>query len=115
MLDQDFCTFLEYKITAAFENSKDEDLKGFWCDGITLPALEIYYSQKFVNDNRKIILTALIGKTGQDEYELTLNFGQQSLSKYARELDISECVPDPQNGKFFDVDTIKRTMTIQLD
>ena len=37
MLDQNFCEFLENKITKALGNSGDKRLKGFWCDGIVLP------------------------------------------------------------------------------
>jgi hypothetical protein len=60
-------------------------------------------------------LTAFIGKTGQDKYELTLNFGQKALSKYARGLDILECVPNPQNLNSFMIDTEKHQIIIQLD
>lgn len=114
MIDQDFCDFLEYEICNALAVSDNEQVKGFWCDGVLLPTFENYYSQKFVNDNRKIITTAFVGKTGQDEYELTVRLGGRSLSKYARGLDISDCVPDFINPHSLDIGTTKKKLTIQF-
>lgn len=55
MLDQEFCGFLEYSLCKAFENSDNEAIKSFWCDGILLSATAGSYSQKSINDNRRII------------------------------------------------------------
>lgn len=74
MLDPNFCDFLEYEISKACTNSTNEELKHFWCDGVLLPSNENEYSEKFVNDERKIVMTALIGVTGQDKYELIMKF-----------------------------------------
>ena len=115
MLDHDLLTFLEYEISKAFENSDNEAIKGFWCDGILLPESSNSYSQKFVNDNRQIILKAFIGKDGQTEYELTLKFGNKALSRYARSLDIKECLPTLNKTKWFDIDTKGRKIEILLD
>jgi len=113
MLDQDFCEFLEYKISKALQNSDNEEIKGFWCDGILLPSSKSNYSQKFVNENRQIILKAFIGKNGQTEYELTLKFGNKALSRYARNLDIKECIPNPD--KIYWIDTKQRKVLIELE
>jgi len=115
MLDENFCVFLEYTICEAFEHSENEQIKGFWCDGILLNQSEYTYSQKFVNDNRQVKLKAFIGKDGQTEYELILRFGRKALSRYARNLDIKECVPSPEDSFFFDIDTKHKRIEIQLD
>ena len=115
MLDNEFCSFLEHEISKAFANSNNDRVKHFWCDGVLLPTFENEYSKKFVNDNRQIIMTAFMGLSGQDKYELTLKFGNKSLSKYARDLDISECVPNPENSNWFDIDTERQKISIQLD
>lgn len=115
MIDQEFCDFLEYRISDALVNHSDERLKGFWCDGVLLPDAEIDYSPKTVNDKRKIILTAYTGKTGQDLYELTMHFGSKSLSRYARGMDITECVPSAETGNWIEVDPVLHKMSIQLD
>ena len=104
MLDNEFCEFLELEISKGFTNSTNDRVKHFWCDGVMLPTFKNEYSKKFVNDNRQIIMTAFIGLSGQDKYELTLKFGNKSLSKYARDLDISECVANPDNSNWFDID-----------
>jgi hypothetical protein len=72
MLDQDFCSFLEYRIGEAFGNSARDPLKHFWCDGVLLPPFEADYSIKTVNDKRQVVMSAYIGPTGQDTYKLTL-------------------------------------------
>jgi hypothetical protein len=115
MLDHEFCAFLEYEITKALANSTTDKVNHFWCDGVLLPTIEREYSKKFVNDNRQIVMTAFIGLSGQDKYELTLKFGNKSLSKYARGLDISECVPNPENSDWFDIDIEKQKISIQLN
>lgn len=115
IIDQDFCEFLEYEICKAFEYSDNDQIKGFWCDWILLNQPDSSYSQKFVNDNRQITLKAFIGKDGQTEYELTLKFGNKALSRYARNLDIKECVPNPDKQNWFDIDTKRNKIEIQLD
>ena len=95
MINQDFCEFLEHEICKAFKHTDNDQIKGFWCDGVLLNQPDSSYSQKSVNDNRHIILKAFIGKDRQAEYELILKFGNKALSSYVRNLDIKECVPNP--------------------
>lgn len=115
MLDQDFCETLEYKISEALENISDEKAKGFWCDGVLLSEPDNYYSQKFINDNRQAKMKAYIGKDGQGVYSLTLKLGSKALSRYARNLDIAECIPQTDFAKWFGIDTSKQEIEIQLD
>lgn len=115
MLDKAFCEFLEYEICRAFEFSDNEKIKGFWCDGVLLNQPDKDYSQKSVNDTRQIKLKAFIGIDGQTEYELTLKFGNRALSRFARNLDIKECIPNTEKPNWFDIDTKKNKIEIQLD
>jgi hypothetical protein len=115
MLDKDFCEFLEYEICKAFKHSDNEEIKGFWCDGVLLYQPDNFYSQKFVNENKQIILKAFIGKDGQTQYELTLKFGDKALSLFAKNISIKECVPNPNKPKWFDIDTQRNKIEIQLD
>lgn len=122
MIDRTFCELLESRLAKAFANSSNGQLKGFWCDGIldenfesnVLPVVESPYSKKYLNDNRKMKLTAFAGQSGQDRYELTLLFGRKALSRYAKGLDISICVPDPISDACLEIDIINRTIAIQL-
>ncbi len=115
MLDQDFCSFLEYRIGEAFEKSSREPFNHFWCDGVGLPPFEADYSIKTVNDKRQVVMSAYIGPVGQDKYELILKFGKKALSRYARGFDISECVPSPESDNWWEVEIDRRTILIQLD
>ena len=104
----------EYKITAAFRNSPDDFLKRYWCDGVLLPAFEYEYSKKHVNDNGKIILTAFIGIDGQDKYEIQLRIGEKALSKFAKGLDISDCIQDLETKDVFSFDSLQKQLLIEL-
>jgi hypothetical protein len=115
MLDQNFCEFLEYEITKALSNSKDERIKGFWCDGVLLPDSESEYSKKSVNDKRQVVMTTFTGQTGQDKYELTLRFGKKALSRYSRDLSLEECVPNPEDNNWFEIDPTNKKMVLQFD
>lgn len=115
MLDQNFCEFLEFEITNALSNSKDERLKGFWCDGVLLPDNEKEYSNKAVNDKRQVVMTAFLGRTGQDKYELTLKFGKSAASRYAKNLNLEECIANTKDNNWLDIDTLNKKMVIQLD
>ena len=114
MLDQSFCQSLEYKLCDIFENLDDESVKGFWCDGVLLSEADNSYSQKFVNDNRQIKLKAFVGKDGQVLYKLTLKFGKKALSRFARNLDIVECIPLTEVQDWFSIDSSKKEIEIQL-
>jgi hypothetical protein len=115
VLDQDFCEFLAYELCKAFKQSDSDQVKGFWCDGVLLCESECSYSQKFVNDNKQVILKAFVGKDGQTEYELILKFGSKALSRFARNLDIKECVPGPNELHWCDIDTAQNRIEVQLD
>jgi hypothetical protein len=114
MIDHDFCSFLEYRLTSAFKYSVDGIIKQFWCDGVVLPSNENEYSKKFVNDTRQIVATAYLGKTGQEEYRLVIKFGEKALRRYSRDLDIKECVPDPEKDDWYITEAEKKQIIIQL-
>jgi len=114
-INQDFYEFLEYEICKAFECSDNKETKGFWCDGIALSQHNNSYSRTFLNDNRQVSLRAFIGKDGQTEYELILKFGNKSLSRFLRNLDIKEYLPNPDRQNWFSIDTKRKKIEIQLD
>ncbi len=110
-----FCIFLAYHLGKAFELSGREDLRGFWCDGVSAhPFVENQLSKKSVNDKRKILTEAGIGKTGQDKYEMTILFGKYSLRRYAKGSSLADCVPVAETMEWIDINTINRTISIQL-
>ena len=60
-------------------------------------------------------MTAFVGVDGQDKYQLILVLGRKALSRYARGLDISACIPDGQSGNWFEIDIKELKIWIQLD
>jgi len=44
-----------------------------------------------------------------------LKLGNKAISRHARNLDIKECMPDPEEPDWFDIDTEKRRIEIQLN
>ena len=114
MLDQKFCDFLEMRLTDTFRQSDTVSLRGFWCDGVLLPEDEKDLSVLTVNRKRKIILPAFCGFDGQDKYQLLLEFGNKSLSRYTRGLDITECVPDPNQKGWLTLDQDRNILMVTL-
>jgi hypothetical protein len=79
--NEDFCTHLEYKLN--FEGLEDENVKGFWCDGVShIPADVKGLSRSKIEKDKEIKTKAWIGRDGQDEYEMTILFGGRSIEHY---------------------------------
>lgn len=114
MIDENFCGLLQIRISKAFADSENEQIKHFWCDGV-LGGFDYEYEKKYVNDNRRIVMTAFCGNTGQEKYDLVLLLGRKALSRYARGLDIIDCIPSSPGNEWFDIDILRRQMIIQLD
>ncbi len=112
--DEDFCARLEYHLTKTFESADDNKLKGFWCDGVLIPSIESQLTKKSVNDKRKIITKAWLGFDGQDEYEMTINFGQYSLRRYADGADLFNCLPSTDTLDWITLDMNKKTIELHL-
>jgi hypothetical protein len=115
MLDPSFCEILEYKLCDVLSELDNANLKGFWCDGVILSEDDQHYSQKYVNDNRQVKMKAFIGKDGQTIYNLNLMFGSKSLSRYARNLDIIECIPKADYESWFKIDIAKKEIEVCLE
>ena len=112
--NEDFCVQLEYHLTRTLESSEDKKLKGFWCDGILMPFIESQLTKKNVNDTRKIITKAWLGYGGQGEYEMTINFGPDSLRRYANGTDLTESLPSTDSLDWVTLDMDKKIIELQL-
>jgi len=114
MFDDDFFNTMERKVIPdALKEINNPETNWFWCDGV-VPVDDIYFSKKFVNDNRYILLKAYFGNEGQTEYEFILYFGPKALSRYARDLTILECIPDTDASEWFFIDVQNKKIEIQL-
>lgn len=98
------------------EKSTDPELKGFWCDGVSWFPTKSQLTKKHINDKRKIVTKAWIGKTGQTEFKATINFGQKALSKYAKGLGLTGTIPELElDLEWIEIDIENKTIEINLD
>jgi hypothetical protein len=114
LFNQDFCHYLGRHLSNAFEYQGDDQINDFWCDGIAMPSIDRQLYPKNVNDIRKIITTAWIGSYGQEKYEMTIVFGPKALSRYARGLDLKECVPTKDTQGWIRLDIDEKKIELQL-
>jgi len=113
--NENFCTHLEYHLGQTFENSDRQDLNGFWCDGISWdPIPDNQLTKKSVNDTRQIVTKAWIGKDGQDEYEMTIRFGQYALRLYAKGTEMMDCIPSSDSMDWIDIEPENKRIEIRL-
>ena len=110
--NQDFCSHLEFHLTRTFKSSEDIKVSSIWCDGISDLALD--KSKKYVNDNRRLQTIAWIGLDGQSEFEMTIYFGPKSLSNYAKDLDLKDCIPSEASMAWVKLDINNRTIELHL-
>ncbi|MBC8756125.1 hypothetical protein H2O64_15725 [Kordia sp. YSTF-M3] len=111
-----FWVQLDLRLSEEFSKSEDPLLKNFWCDGIYLYPTDHQLVKKYVNDKRKIVVTAWLGKTGQDAYEATIHFGTRALSRYAKGTDVSEAIPKFESQtEWIEIDIERKTIEIRLD
>lgn len=108
--DNDFYEKLEYHLTQTFRNSQNKDLNSFWCDGIE-PKINIV--EELIKEKR-IITRAWIGKSGQDEYEMCINFGDKAMEKYFSKESIVDCFPDTSPSDWVKLDVKKGIITLFL-
>ncbi|WP_422083764.1 hypothetical protein [Ulvibacterium sp.] len=114
--NEEFCNQLEYRICHEFEKSNDPKLKGFWCDGVSWSTSENQLTKKYVNDKRKIETKAWIGKTGQTEFKAIVHFGKKALSKYAKGMDLTECIPNSESqAEWIEIDLKNKIVEIRIE
>ncbi|MDJ1473804.1 hypothetical protein QNI19_38380 [Cytophagaceae bacterium DM2B3-1] len=118
--DENFCVYLEFHLTAAFELCEDEILRSFWCDGV---AAKPWYKEEdnlnyvgydAIQKNRKIVTDAWLGSSGQERYEMTIFLGEMALAKHKAGEDLIACVPDLDNTEWIYIDPDNRVIEITL-
>ena len=97
-----------------FKRVDEDDVKGFWCDGVLAPFVDNELSKKHVNDSKQIVTQAFVGRSGQEEYTLILTLGKQSLERYACGRSLNDCFPDIHSSENFVINIEKKTMELFL-
>lgn len=113
--NQEFCIYLEYYLCTMFKHHSQKGLRWFWCDGVSCDIGESQLSPKSINDNRRLVTTAWIGKDGQDKYEMTILFGKYSLRKYAKGSSLIDCIPAIEPLDWVEIDTKNKIIEIRLN
>ncbi|MEL6812004.1 MAG: hypothetical protein AAFP76_11765 [Bacteroidota bacterium] len=120
--DAEFCTTLEFRLCREFDISKDDELRRFWCDGVSWAPFysdkvnEEYLSAPNVLKENKIQTTAWLGVSGQDRYELTIWLGSKSRSNYKLGISLLDCVPEIESDKnWVTIDVENQKIQIILD
>lgn len=111
--DEEFCSHLEHKLD--FDELEDERVKGFWCDGIDhFPRDMKSLSKANLEINKQVKTKAWIGKDGQGEYEMIINFGNHSIEKYKQNQSLINCIPDNNFKEWIRIEPEKKEIQIFL-
>jgi hypothetical protein len=115
-----FCGHLEFYLCRTFENSTAEELRGFWCDGVSWapyfnPELnKDHLSITKVVQSQEIITRAKMGVSGQDYYDMVLKLGPRSLSNYQQGLSLINCLPSDESMQWIHLDIENKKIELQL-
>jgi len=59
-------------------------------------------------------ISVCMGKTGQDQYDVTIRFGKYSLRRYARRTNLIDCIPKEGTLDWVDIDIKHKSIEIRL-
>lgn len=112
--NKDFCAVLEYKLD--FSQLLNENIKGFWCDGIDHFPPDIQsLSTGHLRQKKYLITKAWLGESGQELYEATIHFGPKALDNYIHRKSLNECIPEIASDKWIEIDPERRRIDITLN
>jgi hypothetical protein len=112
--DQDFCNFLEYHLSAAFYNTRNDKFRILWCDGILMPDDEQQLTIANICKNKQIVTRGWFGYDGQGPYWFAIIFGAKALNTYVEGLDLTDCVPSDETVDWVTVDMENRNIELYL-
>jgi len=114
-LTKEFCSHLEYRLSQILDETDREELKGFWCDGIlSPPPAEFQNTTEEIRHLQKIKTIAWLGKTGQDEYEMTIWLGEKAFEKYFRDENLIECIPNATKRDWVEIMPENKVISVKL-
>lgn len=113
--DENFCVYLEFHLTESFDYCSETDLNGFWCDGVACkPFFDRYLTRDNFVTEKKIVTESWMGKTGQDKYEMTINFGKNSYLACLEGQDLKEFIPNFERTDWYLIDLEDQKIQIDL-
>ena len=112
--NQAFCDRLEYALD--FDQLNQENVRGFWCDGVSAYPFDAKsLSKGNIQNNKEIITEARMGKSGQDRYRMTIQFGPKALEYYERGLNLEHCIPESDYKYWIKVDPDVAEVWVRLE
>jgi hypothetical protein len=109
-----FCGCLEY--TLDFDDLGIEEVRGFWCDGVSaFPPDMKSLSKASVRENKQITTEAWVGKSGQERCHMIIQFGPKALEYYEKGFDLEKCIPESECKYWVKVDLENETVIVRLD
>lgn len=112
-LTPDFFVALENRLESALSTSSDPERSLCWCDGVKLP-IGAQPSAKTMHDSRSVTLHAYFGKNGSDNWNMIVHLGNKSISRLARGLDLTPCIPDDNSDEWIELDFKRRVGEIYM-
>lgn len=118
--NEDFCRKLEYTLCTLFANCEDEELRRFWCDGISWAPYynedvnRDYLSYEKVKERGFIETSGRMGISGQDRYEVKIVLGTKALKHYQKGDSLIPCLPSSEDQDWIEIDPENYTIEIQL-
>lgn len=114
----EFLESLERYLDNSLVHFLDKRINSLSCDGILPPWMDKQLSRKSVNDTRQItgITVFFLGleKSANTVYELTIKLGKYSLRRYAKGTSLIDCMPNPDQTEWINIDAEDKKIVLKL-
>ena len=119
MINQFFLDSLEYSVSKALTNSRDEIVRGYWCDGVIVYELDKGQElTSHVLQHKSLKAVGIIPKGQYEEpdyrFDMRILFGKEALSRLNEGQDLDSAIPEPSNSDWITFDLKEKTITVQL-
>jgi hypothetical protein len=121
MVTQQFREVLEYRLTDALANSREQALQRYWCDGVLDPEWAEDYQPEYVAKSRRLILRAwMVGtriKTAPPTnqlHPLHLVLGSASLKSYLQGEDLLPWIAESIDPTTVSLNTTTKLPTFSI-
>ncbi|MCH2231905.1 MAG: hypothetical protein MK105_16335 [Crocinitomicaceae bacterium] len=118
--NDEFCVNLEYHLCDTFSKSDSEEIRRFWCDGVSHAP---YYNEQVNKDyldpkrvliEKVIVTTAWLGVSGQDVYEMTIKLGKKAQKNYSEGTSLNNCLPSSDSMNWVKLDCENKKIQVSL-
>jgi len=112
-----FSLHLEFHLCGCFAccEGAHEEIKGFWCDGVSPFPYDISeLSRANLKRDKKITTKSWMGTSGQVVYQMTILFGEKSLQYYLNGKSMISCLPDYSTMDWININTSTKEISINL-